>query len=320
MTIISRDINKAVGILNQEGLVAIPTETVYGLAGNIYSEKAINGIFEMKQRPFSNPLIVHIKSLEQLDELAKDIPEKARLLAETFWPGSLTLVLKKQSNVPDLITAGKDSVAIRIPNHPTTLALLEKLNFPLAAPSANPFGCISPTNALHVAEYFKNKLQMVLDGGDCENGIESTIIGFENSEPVLYRLGSICVEDIENVIGQIQIKNKQEHAPNAPGMLLKHYAPSTPTYLAEDVTQFIKIFSGKKIGLLLFKEKITAAAVHHQEVLSEEGNLKKAATNLYAAMHRLDKLNLDMIVAERFPDSGLGKSINDKLERASYIK
>lgn len=321
MTIISKDIFKAVNILNQKGLVAIPTETVYGLAGNIYSKKAINGIFEMKQRPFSNPLIVHIKSLEQLDELAKDIPEKARLLAETFWPGSLTLVLKKQSNVPDLVTAGKDTVAIRIPNHPITLALLGNLNFPLAAPSANPFGCISPTNALHVAAYFNNKLQMVLDGGDCENGIESTIIGFENSESVLYRMGSVCVEDIKNVIGQIQIKNKKENAPHAPGMLSKHYAPVTSTFLSIDVAQFIRSFPDKKIGLLLFKEKITAAAaVHHQEVLSEEGNLKKAATNLYAAMHRLDKLNLDMIVAERFPDSGLGKSINDRLERASYIK
>jgi len=320
MTIISKDINQAVDILNHEGLVAIPTETVYGLAGNIYSKKAIDEIFEMKQRPVSNPLIVHIKSLEQLDELAKDIPEKARLLAKTFWPGPLTLVLKKKSNVPDSITAGKDTVAIRMPNHPTTLALLQKLNFPLAAPSANPFGCISPTNALHVASYFNNTLQMVLDGGDCEDGIESTIIGFENNESILYRLGSISVEDIENVIGQIRIKNKQENAPNAPGMLSKHYAPLTPTFLSIDVAEFIKPFTDKKIGLLLFKEKITTGSVHHQEVLSEEGSLKKAASNLYAAMHRLDKLNLDMIVAERFPDSGLGKSINDKLERASYVE
>ena len=160
MTIVSKDISKAVKILIQEDLVAIPTETVYGLAGNIYSEKAIRAIFEMKQRPFFNPLIVHIKSVDQLDELAKDIPEKARLLADKFWPGPLTMVLKKQKSVPDLVTAGKDSVAVRIPNHAVTLALLEGLSFPLAAPSANPFGAISPTNALHVAEYFSGKLQM----------------------------------------------------------------------------------------------------------------------------------------------------------------
>ena len=319
MTIVSKDIFKAVDILNHESVVAIPTETVYGLAGNIYSEKAIKRIFEIKQRPLTNPLIVHIKSLEQLEKLAKDIPKKARILAKTFWPGSLTLVLKKQSNVPDLVTAGKDSVAIRIPNHAAALALLEKLNFPLAAPSANPFGCISPTNALHVAEYFNDKLPMVLDGGVCENGIESTIIGFENSEPVLYRMGSVCVEEIENIIGKIKIKNKNQNNPDAPGMLLKHYAPSTATFLAEDVTQFIKTFSGKKVGLLLFKEKINSADIKHQEILSEKGDIKEAASKLYAAMHRLDKLNLDMIVAERFPDTGLGKVINDRLERACYV-
>ena len=317
MTMVSKDISKAVKILIQEDLVAIPTETVYGLAGNIYSEKAIRAIFEMKQRPFFNPLIVHIKSVDQLDELAKDIPEKARLLADKFWPGPLTMVLKKQKSVPDLVTAGKDSVAIRIPNHAATLALLEGLDFPLAAPSANPFGAISPTNALHVAEYFSGKLQMVLDGGDCQNGIESTIIGFENDEPVVYRLGSISVEDIEEVIGKVQIKNKKENAPDAPGMLSKHYAPATATFLEGDVAQFIKGFSDAKIGLLLFSERIENAGVIHQEILSEKGNLKEAASHLYAAMHRLDKMGLDIIVAQRFPDFELGKSINDRLERAT---
>ncbi len=317
MVIISKDISKAAKILMEENLVAIPTETVYGLAGNIYSEKAIKAIFEMKQRPFFNPLIVHIKSIEQLDELAKDIPEKARLLAEKFWPGSLTMVLKKQESVPDLVTAGKDSVAIRIPNHSTTLELLEALNFPLAAPSANPFGAISPTKASHVAEYFEDKLQMVLDGGVCQNGIESTIIGFENGEPMLYRLGSISVEDIEAVIGKIQIKNKKENAPDAPGMLSKHYAPATATFLESDVAVFIKNFPEKRIGFLLFDKKIESSIVSHQEILSEKGDLKEAASNLYAAMHRLDKLDLDMIVAERFPDFGLGRSINDRLERAT---
>jgi L-threonylcarbamoyladenylate synthase len=317
MIIVSEDISKAAEILNEENLVAIPTETVYGLAGNIYSEKAIKAIFEMKQRPFFNPLIVHIKSIAQLDELAKEIPNKARLLADKFWPGSLTMVLKKQDSVPDLVTAGKDSVAVRVPNHEATLALLESLDFPLAAPSANPFGSISPTTAFHVVDYFGDKLQMVLDGGDCQNGIESTIIGFENEDAVLYRVGSISIEDIERVIGKIKIKNKEENAPNAPGMLSKHYAPATTTFLKSDVAQFIKGFPEKRIGLLLFKDKIESATVIHQEVLSEKGDLKEAASNLYAAMHRLDTKELDMIVAERFPDFELGKSINDRLERAT---
>ncbi|WP_310555041.1 L-threonylcarbamoyladenylate synthase [Flavobacterium sp.] len=314
---ISKDISKAVALLNQNQLIAIPTETVYGLAGNIYNEEAIKSIFKVKNRPFFNPLIVHIKSIKQLDELAKDIPKKAILLAEAFWPGSLTLVLKKQDIVPDLVTAGKDSVAIRIPNHPTTLALLESLDFPLAAPSANPFGSISPTKASHVADYFTDTLAMVLDGGECENGIESTIIGFENNEPVVFRLGSIAVEEIEKVIGKVQIKNKKDNTPDAPGMLSRHYAPKTTTYLKEDVAHFVKEFTNKKIGVLLFDKKIQNVPDLYQEILSENSNLKEATSNLYAAMHRLDKLNLDVIIAQRFPDVDLGKSINDRLERAT---
>jgi L-threonylcarbamoyladenylate synthase len=317
ITMISNNIEKAVEILNQNNIISIPTETVYGLAGNIYSEEAISKIFEMKNRPLFNPLIVHIHSIAQLDQLTTYIPEKARLLATTFWPGPLTLVLKKNSQVPDIITAGKDSVAIRMPNHPVALDLLQKLSFPLAAPSANPFGCISPTKAIHVEEYFGNKLEMVLEGGDCENGIESTIIGFESDEPILYRLGAISIENIEAVIGSIKIKNKEESAPDAPGMLSKHYAPLTATFLETDVEESIKSFPDKKIGILLFSNKIDAPNSIHQEILSENGNLKEAATNLYTALHFLDKLNLDVIIAERLPDIGLGKSINDRLERAA---
>ena len=317
MTLISKDISKAVDILNQEELVAIPTETVYGLAGNIYSEKAIKAIFEMKKRPFFNPLIVHIHSIDQLEDLVLEIPEKARTLANKFWPGSLTMVMKKKAIVPDLITAGKDTVALRIPDHPVALELLKSLHFPLAAPSANPFGSISPTNAFHVADYFQSVLPMVLEGGDCRNGIESTIIGFENDEPVLYRLGSISLESIENVVGKIKVKNKEEVAPNAPGMLSRHYAPSTTTYLENDVQKFIEQFPNQRIGILTFKNKIENASVVYQEVLSERGDLSEATSNLYAALHRLDKMNLDIIVAEKFPDFELGKSINDRLERAT---
>ena len=186
MCIISKDIQKAIKLLNNEELVAIPTETVYGLAGNIYSEKAIKAIFETKKRPFFNPLIVHISNIEYLETVVEEIPKKAKLLAEAFWPGPITLVLKKKSIIPDLITGGKDTVAVRIPNHPLTLQLLNQLNFPLAAPSANPFNRISPTKAEHVENYFKDDIKMVLDGGVCKSGIESTIIGFEDDEPIVY--------------------------------------------------------------------------------------------------------------------------------------
>tara|TARA_R110002050_G_scaffold240854_3_gene377211 strand:- start:4133 stop:5089 length:957 start_codon:yes stop_codon:yes gene_type:complete len=317
MSIISNDIHKAVEILNNEDVVAIPTETVYGLAGNIYSDKAISKLFEVKQRPLFNPLIVHLHSIEQLDEIVNEMPAKAKLLADAFWPGSLTLILKKKSKVPNLITAGKDTVAVRIPNHPVTLKLLKQLSFPLAAPSANPFNRISPTNALHVESYFKNTIPMVLEGGDCMNGLESTIIGFENNEPVLYRLGSISIEEIENVVGIIDVKNNQEKAPNAPGMLAKHYSPKTKTYLTNDIEKILTDYQDRTIGLLSFSEAITAPNIKHVEILSKSGDLKEAASKLYWALHLLDNLNLDMIVAQRFPDVGLGKSINDRLERAT---
>jgi L-threonylcarbamoyladenylate synthase len=317
MSIISKDIQKAAQLLIDNQLVAIPTETVYGLAGNIFSEKAIKNIFSTKKRPFFNPLIVHIPSVASLDDIVTHIPEKAKLLAAAFWPGAMTLVLKKSNKIPDLITAGKDTVAVRIPNHPVTLALLKQLSFPLAAPSANPFGCISPTEAAHVERYFKNDIQMVLDGGSCANGIESTIIGFENDEPIIYRLGALPLEAIETVIGKVFIKNKEEENPDAPGMLARHYAPKTTTFLVADVLSEVKKHSGKKIGILVFKSSLNDKNIT-EIVLSKEGSMQKAASNLYAAMHRLDSENLDIIIAERFPDVGLGNSINDRLQRATF--
>ena len=317
MSIISRDISKAVKILNNEDVVAIPTETVYGLAGNIFSEKAIRKIFEVKGRPLFNPLIVHIHSVDQVDELAREFPPKAQKLAATFWPGPLTLILKKQSDIPDLITAGKDTVGIRIPNHPVTQSLLKQLSFPLAAPSANPFNRISPTSAAHVEQYFKDKIAMVLDGGDSKKGLESTIIGFEDGEPVLYRLGSISIEEIEAVVGKISLRTKKEKAPEAPGMLAKHYAPKTKTYLVDDILECIDTHKNKKIGVLRFTEELNLPNIEHVEILSKSGDLKEAASKLYSTMHKLDSLNLDIIIAERFPNIGIGKSINDRLERAA---
>lgn len=314
---ISKDIVKAKEILENENLVAIPTETVYGLAGNIYSEKAINKIFKTKNRPFNNPLIVHIHSKELLENIAQEIPEKAKKLAEAFWPGSLTLVLKKKETIPYSITAGKETVAVRVPNHTLTLELLKQLDFPLAAPSANPFGSISPTTSQHVADYFTDTLEMVLDGGNCENGIESTIVGFENEKAILYRLGSISVEDIESIIGPIEIVNKNDSSPNAPGMLSRHYAPKTKTIVSENIEDEIKNYPTSKIGVLLFQDlKINDENIE-KEILSINGSLKEATANLYAAMHRLDKKGLDLIIAEKFPENDLGKSINDRLERAT---
>ena len=317
MSIISKDIQKAVQLLTEEQLVAIPTETVYGLAGNIFSEKAIKSIFSTKQRPFFNPLIVHISSVKSLNNLVTHVPEKAKLLAAAFWPGSMTLVLKKSKTIPDIITAGKDTVAVRVPNHPITLDLLKKLPFPLAAPSANPFGSISPTKPAHVENYFRNSIKMVLDGGSCANGIESTIIGFENEEPVIYRLGALPLEEIEALVGAISIKNKKEEKPDAPGMLARHYAPKTSTFLVDDVAAEIEKNKGKKMGVLVFKSSLNNENIT-EIILSKNGSLQEAASRLYSAMHDLDSKNLDLIIAERFSEFGLGKSINDRLQRATF--
>ncbi|CAM1366978.1 L-threonylcarbamoyladenylate synthase [Tenacibaculum xiamenense] len=314
---ITKKIELAIQSLNNENLVAIPTETVYGLAGNAFNEKAVKKIFTLKKRPFHNPLIIHIKSYEYLDKVAKDIPKIAKELAKSFWPGPLTLVLKKKDIIPDIVTSGKDTVAIRVPNHALTLELLDNLDYPLAAPSANPFSTISPTTTEHVDGYFGNDLEVILDGGACEKGIESTIIGFEDEYPIIYRLGSLSLEEIENKIGKVYTKNKNDVSPVAPGMLTRHYAPRTEMILVDEPKNKLKYFSNKKVGVLSFKKKLNSLLPEDQEVLSESGDLNEAAKNLYAAMHRLDSGRFDIILAERFPNIGIGKTINDKLERAT---
>lgn len=316
---ISEDLQVAAKILNEEGIIGLPTETVYGLAGNIFSPKAIQEIFAIKQRPLNNPLIVHIKSMEDLNRIAIQIPAMAINLAEKFWPGPLTLVLKKNALVPDLVTSGKSTVAIRMPDHPMALSLLNVLDFPLAAPSANPFGMISPTQAQHVDAYFKDK--MVLDGGPCVNGIESTIVGFSENRVIVYRLGSISLEDIKNVAGDVILANQNDTSPDAPGMFSKHYSPHTPLYFTDDIQKWMNQFQEKKIGILRFKDELlTTSSRQTQIILSPMGNFKEAASKLYNSLHQFDAMDLDYIIAEKFPEFGIGIVINDKLERASKNK
>jgi L-threonylcarbamoyladenylate synthase len=316
--LITTDINKAIQQLNRNELVAIPTETVYGLAANAFNSIAVEKIFKLKQRPFYNPLIVHVQSINELETIACDIPSRALKLATSFWPGPLTLVLKKQEHIPNIVTAGKDTVAIRMPNHPMALSLLSQLEFPLAAPSANPFGSISPTNAEHVLNYFGDSLEVILDGGECEMGIESTIIGFEENQPILYRLGTITLKEIEEVVGVIKMKTTNDVNPEAPGMILRHYAPKTKTLLTDNVLESISLHRNLSIGIIMFTGEFSELNVDQLEILSPKGNLTEAAKKLYASMHRLDQCNLDLIIMERFPDEGLGKTINDKLLRATF--
>ncbi len=314
-TSITKDIAFCQQLLKDKKLVAIPTETVYGLAANAFDNDAVQQIFQMKGRPKFNPLIVHIHNVAQLEMLATNIPKNALKLAKRFWPGPLTLILPKQELISDLVTAGKATVGIRMPNHKTTLALLEGLDFPLVAPSANPFTRISPTSAQHVADYFGTAIPAILDGGPCRVGLESTIVGFEADETIIYRKGGISIDEIKAVVGDVRLTTTNETAPQAPGMLLKHYAPKTAFVVTNAIETELQKHEGKRVGVISFF-KTSFPKVRVIKTLSLEKNIEEAASKLFASLHELDGKQLDIIIAEKFPEEGLGISINDRLERA----
>jgi L-threonylcarbamoyladenylate synthase len=315
MAIIGKDILHAKHLLENGKLVAIPTETVYGLAGNALNPKAVLEIFKVKNRPQFDPLIVHVADANRVDDWAEEFPETARLLAHHFWPGPLTLLLKKKPVIPDLVTAGLERVGIRCPDHPLTKSLLQQLTFPLAAPSANPFGYISPTRPEHVNEQLGDQIAYILDGGECRVGIESTIAGFDGSTPVIYRLGGISIEKITSVSGAVSLQVNASSNPKAPGQLASHYAPKKKLVLG-DLNKLVKEYSNKKLGIIAFQQPVEAAGAE-QIVLSVRGSLDEAAQKLFASLRQLDRDDIELIVAETVPDSGIGKAINDRLRRAA---
>jgi L-threonylcarbamoyladenylate synthase len=316
MAEIGIDIQKAKAILEQGNLVAIPTETVYGLAGNAMNPSAVVKIFQVKNRPHFDPLIVHVANIEQAKSLVEEFPEKANALAAKFWPGPLTLLLKRKPSIPDLVTSGLDTVGIRCPNHSLTLSLLNSLDFPLAAPSANPFGYISPTRASHVNDQLGDQIECILDGGECAIGIESTIVGFEDDIPTIYRLGGLSIDAIESVVGEIKIQLNVSSNPLAPGQLKTHYAPRKKMIIGE-LTNLIKLHKDMRIGVLAFRNPVIGIDETQQIVLSPKGFLDEAAQRLFSALRELDKMDIDLIVAEKVPETGLGKAINDRLTRAA---
>lgn len=314
-TIIGNDIAEAKEFLQQGETVGIPTETVYGLAANALNTDAVLKIFSVKNRPHFDPLIVHTHSIAEIEKYVTDIPDKAALLMKAFMPGPLTLLLKKKEIIPDLVTSGLDTVAIRVPNHRLTLELLQQLSFPLAAPSANPFGYISPTSAYHVYDQLHGRIPYILDGGPTEVGLESTIVGFENNDIVVYRLGGLAVEDIEKVVGKVAVNANESSDPKSPGMLKSHYAPKKNLQIIE--VDSLKIPELENAGVIAFDKCIDGVDVKNQILLSIKGDLKEAAKNLFGAMRQLDAANVDVIYAVKFPETGLGKAINDRLKRAS---
>lgn len=312
---IGTDIALAARLLRQGRLVAMPTETVYGLAANALDAAAVKRIYEVKQRPAVNPLIIHVADAGQVEEFVTNVPDVARQLMAHFCPGPLTLVLPRKSNIPDIVTAGKPTVAIRIPAHPMAQQLLRLAELPLAAPSANPSGYISPTKAAHVLTTLGNKVGYILDGGDCSAGIESTIVGFENDVPVIYRQGVITADDIRSVAGMVM--QYAGSALLAPGMSRSHYSPVTPVIAAGDIDSILQRYSHLKVGLLTYGSYTPGIPTYDQELLCENDEWHIAARNLYGAMHKMDARNYNLIIARLFPSGGIGSVLNDRLERAA---
>ena len=322
MAIIDSDIFLAKKLLEKGHVIAIPTETVYGLAANAYNDTSVSKIFEIKKRPKTNPLIVHVSSIDQVINIVEEFPYAAKKLAAYFWPGPLTLLLPKNNSISDLVTASHDKVAVRIPSHPIALQLLKILSFPLVAPSANPFGYISPTLAAHVQQQLGECIPYILDGGACSVGIESTIVGFENGKIIVYRLGGVSVEMIQQVLQEkveFQTNISSGFTTVTPGSLLQHYSPGKP-FMIGSVLDLINVHNSKKIGILAFDKYYEGIDKAWQVMLTPSGNMQEAAYNLFAALRKLDQLPIEMIVSSYVSDTGLGKAINDRLWRASTNK
>ena len=318
LTEIGQDITRAAELLSRGELVAIPTETVYGLAANGLDDEAVLKIYEAKQRPRFNPLILHVPGIEKLAEYALEVPDLCYRLAEAFSPGPVTFLLPKRPMVPDLVTAGSDHVALRIPAHPMALELLRQIGLPLAAPSANPFGYVSPVTAQHVLDGLNGRIPYILDGGPCTVGLESTIVGCSDGELVIHRVGGVSKEDIERVTGREARLSLSHNKPKTPGQLKSHYAPNVPLWVGS-VDALRQVHHGKKMALISFTKKYMAPEPAYSFILSPTGDLHEAARNLFSVMRQIDGLEVDIILAERFPEAGLGRAINDRLQRAQVV-
>lgn len=306
-------ISQAAAALARGDIVAFPTETVYGLGANARDARAVAKVFAAKERPRFNPLIVHVPDIAAAETYAV-LDGTARKLAEAFWPGPLSLVLPRRadSGIADLVTAGLDTIALRAPQHPIAQALLAAAKLPIAAPSANRSGRVSPTRAAHVEAELGDIPAMILDGGPCSLGIESTVVGVTGDAPVLLRLGAVPRETIEDVLGQKLVRPDLDAAIASPGQLARHYAPNTPLRLeANDIR--------KGEALLAFGPDVpdgTAPTIN----LSRSGDLAEAATNLFAALRTLDDSDASAIAVMPIPATGLGEAINDRLQRAAKAR
>lgn len=306
-------INFAANIIRSGGLVAFPTETVYGLGANALNPCAVAKIFETKERPSFDPLIVHISSLEDVFILTTSRSKYIKILADNFWPGPLTIVLPKSKIVPDIVTSGLPTVGIRMPNNTIALDLIRTAGFPIAAPSANKFGRISPTTAEHVKKQLPS-LECIIDGGPTTIGIESTVISLQIDGFTILREGVITYNDLLKVIPASQIELIDNVEPASPGLLKSHYSPNKPIFIKG---KYIFQIDPSKAGYLSFYNENTYG-YKVVELLTKNQNLKEAAVNLFSALHRLEDSDVEYIIADQIPEDGIGVAIMDKLKKASY--
>jgi L-threonylcarbamoyladenylate synthase len=309
-----RAVDAAAKLLREGQAVALPTETVYGLAADALNPAAVTRIFEAKERPRFDPLIIHLPGVSWLDQIAEIRNETQELLNKLiakFWPGPLTFVLPRKKIVPDLVTAGLETVAVRMSAHPVFAEAIREFGRPLAAPSANRFGRISPTTAEHVRDELDGRISLIVDAGATTHGIESTIIAIHPSRLELLRCGPITEEELAE-FGDVVAANDAQV--RAPGQFPSHYAPRTPLLVVKDANSFVQP-EKQKCGLLAWRS--ASNQFSEVRVLSTHGNLREAATNLFRHLRELDHAKLDLIVAEKVPDEGLGRAINDRLGRAA---
>jgi L-threonylcarbamoyladenylate synthase len=302
------------------GLVGMPTETVYGLAANALDAGAVAKVFSAKGRPTFDPLIVHLADVSDLSRVVSIVPALAWRLAESCWPGPLTLVLPKAATVPDLVTSGLPGVGIRIPAHAMAQQLLREAGCPLAAPSANPFGGISPTTAAHVVAGLGGRVEYVLDGGPCRVGVESTVVSLMGEVPVVLRPGGVGPERLEELLGHYETARSDaaldDSAQPAPGMLSRHYAPRTPLRLIAATGVAVPV-PGRRSGLLTWGSESEIPGFDRIFRLCSEGNPEICAAGFFAALRDLDSAGLDVIIARQFREIGLGVALNDRLRRGA---
>lgn len=307
-------IRQAARVIREGGLVAFPTETVYGLGADAENPLAVARIFEVKARPRIDPVIVHVDGPAAAARYGL-MPDSAHRLMERFWPGALTLVIRKTEEVPPIVTAGLDTVGVRNPSHPAALELIHACGRGIAAPSANMFGYVSPTSAEHVADQMGDSIDMILDGGSCPVGVESTILSLTGAVPRLLRAGGVPLEELEASIGHVQISTGVEEQPAAPGQLKRHYATRTPLDILAHSEDNLR--PDERVGLLTLTAPDNLLDYAAVEVLSGSGNLTEAAAGFFAALRRLDALGLDRIIARPMPERGLGRALMDRLRRCS---